>query len=249
MIKYRHFDSVDPQEVAAFTKEAALWWDENGPFKPLHLLNPTRLSFIREELIKHFNLKEDRRDPLHELEVLDIGCGGGLLSEPLARLGASVTGLDAGVENIEVARQHAQQQQLIINYQAMTVEELAHQKQQFDVVVALEIVEHVANLASFIDACCTLTKPEGLLIFSTLNRTLKSFALGIVAAEYVLRWVPRGTHSWQKFVKPSELAMRLRVHGVTLKALKGMTFNPLRGHWQLSDNIDVNYLLSAVKRQ
>lgn len=247
MQKYQRTQTVDPIEVAAFTKQAAQWWDEDGPFKPLHQLNPTRLKFIRDEVSAHFNLPENGSHPLKGLKVVDIGCGGGLICEPLTRLGATVIGIDAGVENIEVARQHAEKLNLAIDYYPLSAEELVLQNKQFDIVIALEIVEHVASLEQFVTACCALTKPGGMLIFSTLNRTLKSFALGIVAAEYILRWVPRGTHSWHKFVKPSELATNLRAHRVSLRSLKGMQYNPLRSSWDISDDIAVNYLLSAVK--
>lgn len=239
--------SIDPQEIAAFTKDAAFWWDEDGPFKPLHQLNPTRLAFIRKEIINQFKLSESAAHPFQKLTMLDIGCGGGLVCEPLARLGADVTGIDPGLENIEVARQHAYQKNLNITYKATTAEEMTTQKQRYDVVIALEIVEHVADVGHFMQACCQLVKPNGSLILSTLNRTLKSYALGIVAAEYILRWVPRGTHNWHKFLKPSELVSHLRENAITPKTLKGMEYSPLTRKWQLSDDIAVNYLLSAHK--
>jgi 2-polyprenyl-6-hydroxyphenyl methylase/3-demethylubiquinone-9 3-methyltransferase len=239
------YGTVDHQEIASFTKDAALWWDESGPFKTLHQLNPTRLSFIRHEIIHHFKIPEPAT--LNGLHVVDIGCGGGLIAEPLARLGAHVTGIDAGEENIQAARRHAHQMTLEISYLTTTAEALAEQQKRFDVVVSLEIVEHVSDVSRFVQACCQLAQPNGLLIFSTLNRTFKSFALGIVAAEYLLRWVPRGTHSWHKFLKPSELATHLREHGVMLHSLKGMSFNPLTRRWNLDQNFEVNYLLSARK--
>lgn len=240
-------NSVDRQEIEAFTKDAAFWWDEEGPFKPLHQINPVRLAFIRDEILNQFKIKEPARQPLQELDVIDIGCGGGLVCEPLARLGATVTGVDAGFENIEVARQHASQQNLDITYINSTAEQMAQQKRRYDIVIALEIVEHVADVNGFIQACCQLLKPKGILLLSTLNRTLKSYALGIVAAEYILRWVPRGTHSWHKFLKPSELASQIRQQQMTLKTLKGMSFNPLTRRWSLSDDLAVNYLMSATK--
>jgi 2-polyprenyl-6-hydroxyphenyl methylase/3-demethylubiquinone-9 3-methyltransferase len=241
-------DSVDHQEIESFTKDAAFWWDEDGPFKPLHQINPVRLAFIRDEIINQFKIKEPIHHPFQKLEMIDIGCGGGLVCEPLSRLGANVTGVDAGFENIEVAQQHADAQNLDITYIHSTAEQLARQKKRYDVVIALEIVEHVADVNGFLQACCQLLKPRGILILSTLNRTLKSYALGIVAAEYILRWVPRGTHSWHKFLKPSELAASLRLNDMTLKSLRGMAFNPVTRRWSLSDDIAVNYLLSAVKK-
>jgi 2-polyprenyl-6-hydroxyphenyl methylase/3-demethylubiquinone-9 3-methyltransferase len=241
-------NSVDPNEIAVFTKDAAFWWDEDGPFKPLHQINPVRLAFIRDEIINHFKVPESSAHPLQNLVVLDIGCGGGLVCEPLARLGALVTGIDPGQENIKVARLHARKKNLKITYMATTAEKMVTQKQHYDVVIALEIVEHVADVGCFIQACSQLLKPNGILILSTLNRTLKSYALGIIAAEHILRWVPRGTHSWHKFLKPSELVLHLRANGITPKALKGMVFKPLTRQWTLSSDIAVNYLLSAHQR-
>ena len=240
--------SVDLQEIETFTKEAAFWWDEEGPFKPLHQINPVRLTFIRDEIINHFKIKESPRDLFKNLEIIDVGCGGGLVCEPLARLGGMVTGIDPGLENIAAARQHAHLHHLNLTYVNTTAEQMAEQGHRYDVVIALEIVEHVADVPAFIQTCCQLLKPNGLFILSTLNRTLKSYALGIVAAEYVLRWVPRGTHSWHKFLKPSELAAPLRQNEVSLKTLRGMTFMPLTRRWSLSNDLAVNYLMSGVKR-
>lgn len=240
--------SVDLQEIATFTKEAAFWWDEEGPFKPLHQINPVRLTFIRDEIISHFKIKDSLGTPFKNLEIIDVGCGGGLVCEPLARLGARVTGIDPGLENIEAARQHALANHLDLTYQDTTAEHMAQQGHRYDVVIVLEIVEHVADVAAFIQACCQLLKPNGLLLLSTLNRTLKSYALGIVAAEYILRWVPKGTHSWHKFLKPSELATPLRQNDMSLRSIKGMTFMPLTRRWVLSNDLSVNYLMSAVKR-
>jgi ubiquinone biosynthesis O-methyltransferase len=239
--------TVDPDNLRSFTDHAQQWWDESGPFKPLHHLNPVRLAFIREEIITHFQIQEPNAKPYQGLQILDIGCGGGLVCEPLYRLGASVTGIDAGAENIEVARAHAQQAGFKITYHATTAEDFALNSSGYDVVTALEIVEHVADLDLFICSCLKLLKPGGLLILSTLNRTLKSYLLGIVAAEYLLKWVPRGTHNWQQFLEPAELATYLEKHSSQLKTIKGMSFNPLSRTWHLSDDLAVNYLMAVQK--
>ena len=241
--------TVDPQEIKNFTQAAEQWWDEQGAFALLHKINPLRLRFIRDEITSHFQLPMTATHPYQDLSILDIGCGGGILCEPLTRLGAAVLGIDAGQENIEAAQAHAELQALPITYQCTTAEELSTQGRTFDVVTALEIVEHVADVPQFLEACCALVKPGGLLILSTLNRTLQSFLLGIVAAEYVLRLVPRGTHTWQKFCEPAELAGPLEAHGCTLKSLRGMTFSPLRRQWELSDDLKVNYLVCAEKKK
>ncbi len=241
--------TVNPEEVNHFTAQAAQWWDETGPFKPLHQINPVRLSFLRDEIIKHFTLKnQNTSQPLIGLTILDVGCGGGLLCEPLARLGATVTGVDAGQENINIAVHHAKESGLEMTYQCITAEELAATGVQFDVVTALEIVEHVADVDLFVQSCCALLKPSGQLFMSTLNRTVKSYALGIIAAEYILRWVPKGTHQWSKFLEPAELAEHLEKNGVCLKNLKGMTLNPFSNTWKLTSDLDMNYVLSAVKK-
>ncbi|MBC6439262.1 MAG: bifunctional 2-polyprenyl-6-hydroxyphenol methylase/3-demethylubiquinol 3-O-methyltransferase UbiG [Rhodospirillales bacterium] len=237
--------TVDPDEIETFSAVADRWWDRNGPFRPLHRLNPIRLSYLRDSLAGHFDRDTAEERPLSGLAIADVGCGGGLITEPLARLGATMTGIDASDEAIAVARAHAGTSGLAIDYRASTVEQLADGGTAFDAVVALEIVEHVADRAAFIAAFCRCVRPGGLIILSTLNRTARSFALGIVGAEYVLRWVPRGTHTWLKFVKPSELARDLRASGASVEDVTGLVFNPLNNRWHLGRDIAVNYMLRA----
>lgn len=240
--------SIAADEVARFSAQASDWWNMEGSFRSLHRLNPLRVDYVRDQIVAHCGRDATRRDALRGLKLLDVGCGGGLLAEPLARLGATVTGLDASAETIAVARAHAAESGLAIAYKASSVEELAEGKARFDVITALEIVEHVADRASFIAALAKLLKPDGLLLMATLNRTTRSFLLGVVAAEYVLGWVPRGTHDWNSFVRPSELARELEQEGLALRDLTGMAFNPLRGEFVLSKrDLRVNYLLAATK--
>lgn len=240
--------TVDEDEIARFEEIAAEWWDEDGKFKPLHRLNPTRVSYIRNQICSHFGLDAKNIRPLEGLKILDIGCGGGLVCEPLKRMGADVTGIDAGEENIKIAAQHAKQSGLEIEYQAITAEKLARAEYEYDVVLGLEIAEHVADIGLFIETCGQLTKPGGMLIMSTLNRTLKGFLLGVVVAERVAKWLPRGTHDWKKFLKPSELARHMRNHRIEVTDVTGMVYNPMSQSFSLSrkDN-QVNYLLTGVK--
>ncbi len=239
--------SADPAEISRFARDSDRWWDESGPFRPLHRLNPVRLSYIRDTTVAHFDLNQGGLNPLKGLNILDIGCGGGLVCEPLARMGAHVTGIDADERAIATAKQHAESGGLSINYQCATPETLRAGR-LFDVVTALEIVEHVTDRDIFVSSCAALCKPGGLVIFSTLNRSAKSLALGVVAAEYILKWVPRGTHDWRKFVKPSELARSLRQSGLFPKIQKGIIFSILNGEFELSDDdFDVNYMMVAVK--
>lgn len=245
---HRTGTTADAREVARFAAIAAEWWDESGKFKPLHLLQPPRLAFLKEHLCRHFDRDPDATAPLAGLRILDAGCGGGLVSEPLARLGASVVGIDAADESIGVARAHAEMTGLTIDYRQALPEDLADGGETFDAVVALEIVEHVADLDAFLGALAALTRPGGAVALSTLNRTLKSLALAKVGAEYVLRWVPAGTHDWRKFVKPSELARGLRRHGVTLETFAGLAYNPLADRWGLSRDLSVNYLTFGEKQ-
>ncbi len=241
--------TINAAEVQQFEALAAEWWDESGPMKPLHRLNPVRLGYLKREICGHFKRDEESFSPFKGLHMLDVGCGGGLVTEPLCRLGAEVTGVDAGVKNIKVAKEHARQHGLTINYVATTVEKMAAAGKTFDVVTALEIVEHVAEPALFISACCKLVKKNGLLIFSTLNRTPKSYLLGIIAAEHILRWVPAGTHDWKKFVRPSELARPLEKYGFEITDISGLIFNPLRREFCISEtDLDVNYFLVARKK-
>jgi len=240
--------TASSDEVARFTAIADRWWDATGDFAPLHKLNPPRLAFIRDHLCLHFELDPLADLPLQGLTVIDVGCGGGLLCEPLARLGATVTGIDAGQENIAVAQTHAATMGLDITYRHVLPESLSEEDSRFDVVLNMEVVEHVNDLGLFLQSSAGMLKPDGAMVLSTLNRTLKSLALAKIGAEYILRWVPPGTHDWQKFVRPSELADGLRPHGVEITDLKGVRYQPGCGQWVLGGNLDVNYLAFATKR-
>ena len=240
--------TVEPSEVAKFAALADSWWDPEGPFRPLHQLNPVRLAYIRDRLCARTGRAAEAPQPLRGLKLLDIGCGGGLLSEPMARMGAEVTGLDATERSIRAAAHHARQMELDIDYRFSTVEELAATGAAFDVVLNMEVVEHVADRAAFLAASAALVRPGGCMFLSTLNRTARSFLLAVVGAEYVLRWLPRGTHDWRKFPKPSELAGWLRPHGMTLAELTGVAFHPLRAEWRLAPrDLSVNYMALAEK--
>ncbi|MBU6475803.1 MAG: bifunctional 2-polyprenyl-6-hydroxyphenol methylase/3-demethylubiquinol 3-O-methyltransferase UbiG [Alphaproteobacteria bacterium] len=246
--KKLHRSTINAAEVRQFDSLAAQWWDENGPLKPLHRMNPARLGYLREHICAHFGRDNADYTPFKGLRMLDVGCGGGLVAEPFARLGADVTGIDAAAKNIRAAKAHARAHGLAVNYQATTAEDLATEKKTFDVVTALEIVEHVDDLPLFLSACGRLVGKGGLVIFSTLNRTAKSYLLGIVAAEHVLRWLPVGTHDWKKFVKPSELARPLEEDGFTITDISGLVYNPLTGVFSAGvADVDVNYFLTAKK--
>ncbi len=234
--------SVDPAEIDRFSALAETWWDADGPMRPLHRLNPVRLAYIRDKLCNQFDRDPASLKPLTGLAIVDVGCGGGLLSEPLARLGADVVGIDAAQENIGVAQAHAKETGLAIDYRCTTAEALAAEGARFDAVVSMEVVEHVADLGVFLAALAQLTKPDGAVLLSTLNRTPKAWALAIVGAEYVLRWLPRGTHDWRKFVKPAELVRRSRHAGITLEDVTGMSLDMRNRDWRLSSDRDVNYL-------
>ncbi len=239
--------SVDAAEVERFSALAADWWEARGPMAALHKFNPVRLGYIRDQAAKHFGRDAKTLDSLKGLRMLDIGCGGGILSEPLARLGAQVVGADPSEENVAVARAHAQEGGLTIDYRATTAEDLAAAGERFDVVLAMEVVEHVTDVTSFVATCASMVEPGGLMIAATLNRTLKSFALAIVGAEYVLRWLPRGTHQWDKFVTPEELETAVENSGLRVTGERGVVYNPFADRWQLSSDMDVNYMLVAER--
>ncbi len=242
--------SVDPDEIAHFSAMAATWWDPNGPFKPLHKLNPTRIAYARDSLCTHFDRDSHDPLPLQGLRVLDIGCGGGLLSEPMARLGATVVGADAAEKNIKTAQTHAEQMDLTIDYRNITAEELAEAGETFDAILNMEVIEHVADIPSFLNACHSLLKDDGCMVMSTLNRTAKSWAMAIAGAEYIMRWLPKGTHDWHKFLKPSELARALSHSKFDTIDVKGMVYHPFSASWSLDDqDFSVNYLVLAQKIQ
>ena len=247
-IPHRSEDAtLDPREVERFAAMAREWWDPHGKFAPLHALNPARLTYIRDRICEHFDRDPRRADSCSGLVVADIGCGGGLLCEPLARLGAAVTGLDPARESIEAARIHAEAQGLEIDYRAERAETLVAAGEAFDVVLALEVVEHVPDVKAFLKIAGTLVRPGGLMLLSTINRTMKSYALAIVGAEYILRWLPVGTHQWDRFVTPRELSGAVERAGLSETDRRGLVFNPLRGDWSLSRDVDVNYLMAAVR--
>ena len=240
--------SIDPAEVAKFQAMAAEWWDPQGKFKPLHMLNPTRLDYVTAQIAGQFGRDRDAALPFEGLTILDIGCGGGLMAEPMARLGATVTGADAATGNIAVASLHAEEQGLAIDYRATTSEALAAEGHSYDAVMALEIVEHVADPAEFIATCRDLVKPGGLLIQSTLNRTAKSFGAAIIGAEWIMRWLPKGTHDWRRFITPDELATMTEATGLSVVDRCGMVFNPLGWSWSLSHrDLSVNYAMTALR--
>jgi 2-polyprenyl-6-hydroxyphenyl methylase / 3-demethylubiquinone-9 3-methyltransferase len=239
--------TLDPAEVERFRRMADEWWDAKGKFRPLHKLGPARLTFIRDEIVRHFNMPSGGLKPLAGLRVLDIGCGGGLVSEPVTRMGAKVTGLDPGEENILAARAHSEPQGLDIDYRVGLVEDLAAAGETFDAVLCLEVVEHVPDAGAFVKTCASLVRPGGVMILSTINRNIKSYALAIVAAEYILGWLPRGTHQWERFVTPDELARFVVDAGLQRPRFSGMSFDPLRDTWSLSSDTDVNYLAACGK--
>lgn len=240
--------SIDPAEVARFSAQAAHWWDPNGPFRPLHKFNPARLAYIRDRICTHFGRDARGPGPLKGLSLLDIGCGGGLVCEPMARLGAAVLGADASYENIGAAAAHARTQGLEINYRHASAEQLAAAGERFDVVLNLEVIEHVADRQAFLAACAQLLKPGGIMLLATLNRTLKAYGLAVLGAEYVLGWLPRGTHDWSKFITPEELTGLLAAQGLHVTGRTGLSYHILTGQWAPSPDMDVNYMLCAEKR-
>jgi 2-polyprenyl-6-hydroxyphenyl methylase/3-demethylubiquinone-9 3-methyltransferase len=241
--------TVDPAEVARFDRLARLWWDPKGPMRALHRLNPVRLQYIRGEACRRFGRDPRGARPLEGLSALDVGCGAGLLSEPLARLGATVAGLDPAPTNVAVARLHAERAGLSVEYREEAIEAVAERGERFDVVLAMEVVEHVADVPVFVSACCRAVKPGGLLLMATINRTLRAYALAIVGAEYLLGWLPRGTHQWEKFVTPDELAEAIEDGGLDVVDRRGVVYNPLTDQWALARDTAVNYMTSAERRR
>jgi 2-polyprenyl-6-hydroxyphenyl methylase/3-demethylubiquinone-9 3-methyltransferase len=239
--------TIDRAEVEQFSRLAAQWWDERGPMAMLHKFNPVRLAYIRDQVATHFGRNPKQIGCLSGLRILDIGCGGGILSEPLARLGANVVGADPSEPNIAVARKHAAQTDLVIDYRPVTAEALADKNEKFDVVLAMEVVEHVADMPLFVRRCGEMVRPKGMMIAATLNRTMKSFALAIVGAEYVLRWLPRGTHRWDKFVTPDELEAAMQAAGLKVVDERGVVYRLMADRWELSNDMDVNYMLTAAR--
>ncbi len=236
---------VDEAEVEKFNRLAGEWWDPRGKMKPLHRFNPVRLAYLRETIITHFGRDPKAIRPFKDLSLLDIGCGGGLLSEPLARLGFDVTGIDPASNNVDVAKAHAERSGVAVTYRKVTAETLVEEKASFDVVLAMEVVEHVPSVTDFVTAATSLVKPGGLFIAATINRTKRSFALAIVGAEYVLRWLPVGTHSWDRFVTPDELEEAIAAGDLEVFDRQGVVFNPLTDKWSLAQDMAVNYMLAA----
>ena len=237
--------SVNKKEIDKFSKMANEWWDPEGKFKPLHKFNPTRIKYIKENIINNFKLK-NKSKPLSGIKILDIGCGGGLLSEPMSRMGANVTGIDASDKNIKIAKLHSKKNKLKINYLCSSPEKLKIKK-KFDVILNMEIVEHVEDIDFFLKSCSKLLKKNGLMFVATINKTLKSYVFAIVGAEYVLRWLPIGTHEWEKFVKPEDLKKILMKYDLSLNKLEGMNFNIIKDEWSISRDLSVNYIAKFIK--
>ena len=238
-------NSVNKKEIEKFSKMATEWWNPNGKFKPLHKFNPIRIKYIKENIISSFKLKNNNK-PLEKINILDIGCGGGLLSEPMTRLGAKVTGIDASDKNIQIAKLHAKKNKLNINYLCTSPEKIKVKK-KFDVILNMEIIEHVEDINFFIKSCSKLLKKDGLMFVATLNKTLKSYVFAIIGAEYVLRWLPIGTHNWEKFVKPDDLKKILSENNLKLEKLDGMNFNIIKDEWSISRDTSVNYISKFIK--
>ena len=238
--------TINKEEIQKFSKLADEWWDVKGKFKPLHMFNPIRIEYITEKLKYHFNIESNDDNFLNKINILDIGCGGGLISEPLARLGGSVTGIDASEKNIKVAKTHAKENNLNIRYLNTSPEKL-EVNEKFDVILNLEIVEHVENVNLFLSSCNKLLKKNGIMFTATLNRTLTSYVKAIIGAEYILRWLPIGTHDWNKFIKPEELEKLLSEEKFKTIDVKGLKFNPITSKWKRSDDLSVNYIISSKK--
>ena len=238
--------TVNKDEIEKFSRLADEWWDTNGKFKPLHMFNPVRIEYILDIILKCFKIDKNKKFPLKNLNILDIGCGGGLISEPMTRLGANVTGVDASSKNINVAKAHAEKSNLNINYLNSSPVNL-HFKNKFDIILNLEVVEHVENLDLYLESCFHLLKPKGIMFTATLNRTLTSYVKAIVGAEYILRWLPIGTHDWNKFIKPEELEKKLTGLNFSMINLTGLNFNPFLQEWKRTKNLSVNYILVSEK--
>ena len=238
--------TINKEEIQKFSKLADEWWDVNGKFKPLHMFNPIRIEYILEEISKHFKLNRNKKLLLKNLEILDIGCGGGLISEPMARLGGNITGIDASEKNIKIATLHSKENNLKITYLSKSPEQL-DEKEKFDIILNLEIVEHVDNLDLYLKSCYKLLKKNGLMFTATINRTFTSYVKAIIGAEYILRWLPIGTHDWNKFIKPEELQSNLTDKKFRTNNIKGLEFNPIFNKWKRSDNLSVNYIVCSVK--
>ena len=238
-------NSVNKKEIEKFSKIAAEWWDPNGKFKPLHKFNPIRIKYIKDNIINNFKLNTKEK-PLEKIDILDIGCGGGLLSEPMQRLGANVTGIDASVKNIKIAKLHSKKNKLNINYLCSSPEKLKIKK-KFDVILNMEVIEHVEDVQFFLKSCSRLLKKNGLMFVATINKTLKSYIFAIVGAEYVLRWLPIGTHEWEKFIKPEDLKNILEKNDLVLNKLDGMHFNIIKDEWNISKDTSVNYIAKFIK--
>ena len=238
--------TINSDEIQKFSKLADEWWDVNGKFKPLHMFNPIRIEYILEEITKHFKLDKKKKPLLKNLEILDIGCGGGLISEPMARLGGNVTGIDAGEKNIKIASLHSKKSNLEIDYLNKSPEQLT-QKEKFDIILNLEVVEHVEDLDLYLQSCNNLLKRNGLMFTATINRTLISYIKAIIGAEYILRWLPIGTHDWNKFIKPEELEKKLADKKFKTNNVQGLEFNPIFNKWKKSDNLSVNYIICSFK--
>ena len=238
--------TINKEEIQKFSNLANEWWDVNGKFKPLHMFNPIRIEYILSEISKHFKINRDKKNFLKNLEILDIGCGGGLISEPMARLGGKVTGIDASEKNIKIASLHSKKNNLKINYLSKSPEQLK-KEEKFDVILNLEVVEHVDNVDLYLKSCKDLLKKNGLMFTATINRTLTSYVKAILGAEYILRWLPIGTHDWNKFIKPEELEKKLINKNFKTNNIKGLEFNPVFNKWKQTDNLSVNYIISSVK--
>ena len=238
--------TINKDEINKFSKIADEWWDINGKFKPLHMFNPIRIEYILEIALNYFKIDKNKKFPLKGLKILDIGCGGGLISEPMTRLGAEITGIDASNKNIQVAKLHAKKTNININY-LNTVPENLDLQNKFDIILNLEVVEHVENLDLYLSSCFSLLKPKGIMFTATINRTLTSYVKAIVGAEYVLRWLPIGTHDWNKFIKPEELEKKLTDLNFTITSLTGLTFNPIFQEWKKTKDMSVNYIIAAKK--